>query len=84
MLAEAERGLGDLVNHFFGAALLRKEVKDEEDGDGATGGKEILDPEGFMDGSTWSGWEFFRGLAGIFVAYDCRRVDAPPSRLLLR
>ena len=43
-----ERGLGERENHFLGAALLRKEVNEEVDGEGA-GGKDTAELDGFTD-----------------------------------
>jgi hypothetical protein len=51
LLVLNERGLAERVNHFLGAALLRKEVNEDEEGEGA-GGKEMFETEGSMDGST--------------------------------
>ena len=62
------------MNHFLGAALFRKDVNEEEDGDGA-GGKDMFEADGLMFGSTWSGWEFFRALVGILSEpfHVCKR-----------
>lgn len=68
-----ERGLGERENHFLGAALLRKEEKDEVDGDGC-GGKDT--PEVAFE-STWIGCELFRALTGILESVASRKGRDP-------